>query len=172
MGKRPSVRIAAVLLFAGLALLIGGCGADAPTTATSAGSAATPGGTNAAAAGGSLPGVVVQTQSGQGSYRNITADELAAMLKAKDFLLVNTHVPYEGEIEGTDLFLDYQRAEELMTELPRDKDAKIVVYCRSDRMSTIAAEVWADGGYTNLYQLIGGFVDWEARGFPLLQLQR
>ena len=91
------------------------------------------------------------------------------MLKSKDFLLINTHVPYEGEIEQTDLFLPYDQAAELVDQLPRDKNAKIVVYCRSDRMSRIAADVWAQEGYTNLYNLEGGFTAWEQAGYPLLQ---
>ena len=66
-------------------------------------------------------------------------------------------MPYEGEIEQTDLFLPYDQAAELVDQLPKDKDAKIVVYCRSDRMSRIAADVWAQAGYTNLYNLEGGF---------------
>ncbi len=90
------------------------------------------------------------------------------MLEHKDFVLVNVHVPYEGEIDGTDLFLPYDQAAAEMNKLPNDKGAKIVVYCRSDRMSTIAAEVWADAGYTNLYELDGGFEAWEAAGYPLV----
>ena len=45
-------------------------------------------------------------------------------------------------------------------------------YCRSDRMSRIAAEAWAEAGYTNLYNLDGGFAAWKAAGYPLLQLDR
>lgn len=103
------------------------------------------------------------------AYTDIGPDELAAMLEDKDFLLINTHVPYEGEIEQTDLFLPYDQAAELVDQLPADKNAKIVVYCRSDRMSRIAADVWAEAGYTNLYNLEGGFVAWEDAGYPLLQ---
>ncbi len=55
-----------------------------------------------------------------------------------------------------------------MSELPADKNAKIVVYCRSDRMSTIAVEEWAKAEYTNLYNLEGGFVAWEDAGYKLL----
>ena len=105
----------------------------------------------------------------QPAYYDISPSELATMLEDKDFLLINTHVPYEGEIEQTDLFLPYDQAAELVDQLPKDKDAKIVVYCRSDRMSRIAADVWAQAGYTNLYNLEGGFAAWEQAGYPLLQ---
>jgi len=101
-------------------------------------------------------------------YTDISPDELAQMLEGKDFLLINTHVPYEGEIEQTDLFIPYDKPVEQITELPEDKSAKMVLYCRSDRMSRIAAEAWADAGYDNLYNLDGGFVAWEQAGYELL----
>jgi rhodanese-related sulfurtransferase len=106
------------------------------------------------------------------AYTDISPDELAGMLEQKDFVLINTHVPYEGEIEQTDLFLAYDRAADLVDRLAADKAAKIVVYCRSDRMSRIAVEEWAKASYTDLYNLEGGFVAWEAAGHPLLQLDR
>jgi rhodanese-related sulfurtransferase len=118
------------------------------------------------------PSTLSTTDSPPAAYTDIGPDELAGMLEQKDFVFINTHIPYEGEIEQTDLFLPYDRAAELVDRLPADKDAKIVVYCRSDRMSRIAADEWAAAGYTNLYNLEGGFVAWEAAGYPLLQLER
>jgi rhodanese-related sulfurtransferase len=106
------------------------------------------------------------------AYADISPAELAVMLKDEDFVLVNTHVPYEGEIEQTDLFLPYDQAARLIDQLPADKAEKIVVYCRSDRMSRIAAEKWAAAGYTNLLNLEGGFIAWEEAGHPLLHLDR
>jgi rhodanese-related sulfurtransferase len=106
------------------------------------------------------------------AYTDIGPAELAGMLEQKDFLLIDTHIPYEGEIEQTDLFIPFDRAAELVGRLPADKASKIVVYCRSDRMSRIAAEEWADAGYANLYNLDGGFTAWEAAGYPLLHLDR
>lgn len=120
-------------------------------------------------------GETTGSSPGEGSspaYTDIGPDELAAMLEDKDFVFINTHVPYEGEIEQTDLFLPFDQAAELVDRLPEDKAAKIVVYCRSDRMSRIAAEEWAAAGYTNLYNLEGGFVAWEEAGYPLLHLDR
>jgi rhodanese-related sulfurtransferase len=35
-------------------------------------------------------------------------------------------------------------------------------------MSTIAVEEWAKAGYTNLYNLEGGFAAWKDAGYELL----
>jgi len=114
-------------------------------------------------------GIVVASSGGSGTYVDITPDELAAMLKNKDFLFINVHIPYAGEIEQTDLFLPYDQAAQQIDQLPADKNAKIVVYCRSDRMSRISVEEWVKAGYTNLYNLDGGFEAWEEAGYELVQ---
>jgi rhodanese-related sulfurtransferase len=108
--------------------------------------------------------------SSPAGYTDIAPAQLADMLKQKDFVLINTHIPYAGEIEQTDLFIPYDQAAELVGELPQDKAAEIVVYCRSDRMSRIAAQAWVEAGYTNISNLDGGFEAWDAAGYPLLQL--
>lgn len=100
-------------------------------------------------------------------YTNITPGELATMLAAKDFLFVNTHIPYEGEIADTDAFIPFDELDAYASQLPADKDAKIVLYCRSGRMSAIAAEELAAKGYTHLYNLDGGMVAWDQEGYPL-----
>ena len=40
-----------------------------------------------------------------GAYTNLNVDELQEMLENKDFLFVNVHVPFEGDIPGTDIFI-------------------------------------------------------------------
>lgn len=72
-------------------------------------------------------------------YTDISPRELSSMLEEKDFLLMNVHIPYEGEIAQTDLFIPFNAIEENASQLPTDKSAKIVVYCRSGAMSAIAA---------------------------------
>jgi len=104
-----------------------------------------------------------------GSYRNVTPDELNAMLKNKDFVFVNVHIPFEGNIANSDLSLPYDQIAEPsnLAQLPADKSARIVLYCRSGRMSQIAAEELVKLGYTNLWNLAGGMVDWEGAGYEL-----
>ncbi len=101
------------------------------------------------------------------SFKNITTQELASMLKNKDFFFINVHIPYEGEIEKTDAFIPYNEIDRNINKLPQDKNAKIVLYCRSGRMSIEAAQILNRLGYTNIYNLTGGMIDWESKGYFL-----
>lgn len=102
-----------------------------------------------------------------GFYTDISAIELQTMLANKDFTFVNVHIPFEGDIANTDLSIAYNEIEQNLGMLPAEKDAKIVLYCRSDRMSRIAAETLVRLGYTNVWNLDGGMVAWEQAGLPL-----
>ena len=104
---------------------------------------------------------------GNGSYKNVSSSELNAMLKNKDFVFINVHIPFEGNIPGTDLSIPYDQIEQNLSQLPADKNAKILLYCRSGRMSQIAAEKLVPLGYTNIWNLDGGMVVWEQAGYPL-----
>lgn len=102
-----------------------------------------------------------------GSYKDLTVAELQTMLTTKDFTFVNVHIPFEGNIGNTDLSIPYNEIEQNLGQLPAEKDAKIVLYCRSDRMSNIAAEKLVGLGYTNVWNLDGGMVAWEQTGLPI-----
>ena len=104
-----------------------------------------------------------------GSYTNTDPAGLASMLKDKDFVLINVHIPYAGEIESTDLFIPFDDIPSHLGELPADKSAKMVLYCRSGSMSDLAARDLVKLGYTNVWNLDGGMNGWSEAGFPVLR---
>jgi rhodanese-related sulfurtransferase len=103
---------------------------------------------------------------GGGSYTDVSVAELQTMLANKDFTFINVHIPFEGNIANTDLSIPYDQVAQNLDKIP-DKNAKIVLYCRSDRMGNIAAKELVGLGYTNLWNLDGGMVAWEAAGLPI-----
>lgn len=128
--------------------LLAACGGQSPQPATT-----------------TAPVATVQVEGG--SYTNVTPQQLAGMLKQKDFFFVNVHIPYEGEIESTDAEIPYDQTAQQLSQYPANKNAKIVLYCRSGRMSSIAAEELIEAGYTNVWNLDGGMAAWEQQGLPL-----
>ena len=124
------------------------------------------GGWEAAAAEAGLKTRTVAVE-GSGRYTDVSATVLARMLEKKNVLLVNVHIPYEGEIAGTDLAVPFNQLEANLAKLPADKSARVVLYCRSGRMSSIAARALVKLGFTNIWNLDGGMIAWEQAGYPL-----
>lgn len=106
--------------------------------------------------------------AGGGSYTDVSVEGLAALMEDKDFPLINVHIPYEGEIEDTDLHIPYNEIEQHLDQLPAAKDARIVLYCRSGSMSAQAAQTLVELGYTDVWNVDGGMIAWRNSGRTLL----
>src|SRR3989344_202757 len=104
------------------------------------------------------------------SRDTVSAKQLANMLKTKTFTLINVHIPYEGEIEKTDTFIDFDQIVANSGSLPKDKNTPIILYCKTGRMSTEALETIKKLGYTNVKHLSGGMDAWKNSGEKLLDL--
>ena len=79
-----------------------------------------------------------------------------------DYVILDVHEQDEydeGHIPGA-ILIPYMDIESLVEDVLKDKDQKILVYCRSGRRSKIAAANLASLGYTNVYEF-GGIIDWR-----------
>ena len=106
-------------------------------------------------------------QAEMNSYQNASVDQFVEMNANKDFILINTHIPYEGEIPGTDLLIPFNEIDRHKAKLPNDKMTRIVVYCKAGPMGNIAAERLIEMGYANVINFKGGMIAWEKTGRSL-----
>ena len=95
-------------------------------------------------------------------YVNITAEEAKRIMDIEEgyiILDVRTQEEYdEGHIPGA-IVISHEEIAEKAEEVLTDKNQLILVYCRSGRRSTIAAEALVELGYTNIKEF-GGIIDW------------
>jgi rhodanese-related sulfurtransferase len=132
--------------------------------AVSALSSCGPGGDEPPAAGQEE---ALATEEVRAGYTDISIEQLQEMMDEEEFFFVNVHVPFEGDIPGTDESIRFDEIAEHLDRLPEERDATIVLYCRSDRMSREAAETLTSLGFSNVYNVVGGFRAWEAAGLEL-----
>ena len=95
-------------------------------------------------------------------YTDITVEEAKEIIEAGNVILVDvrTQEEYsEKHIDGAILIPNETITDSQPAELP-DKDADILVYCRSGKRSSEAAKKLADMGYTNVYNMLGGINEW------------
>ena len=95
-------------------------------------------------------------------------ERFAERMSAKASVLVNVHVPFEGDIKGTKLSIPFDTIAGQIAKLPADRDTPLLIYCKSGRMSEIAAAELLRLGYRNVSDLDGGMNAWEDSGRILL----
>lgn len=115
----------------------------------------------------SAPAPTSQEQGGVAA-RLVGPAEFAAAVAEPDRVTVNVHVPFEGDIPGTDLSIPFDQIGAHVDRLPADRTTGLSVYCRSGPMSTSAAATLSDLGYQDIVELRGGMRAWQADGRPLL----
>jgi rhodanese-related sulfurtransferase len=99
--------------------------------------------------------------------QNISVDQFITMMEKKDLVLINVHIPYQGEIPKTDLLIPFNAIDNQKSELPEAKDKKIVVYCMGGYMGDAATKKLVKMGYTNVFNFQGGMAAWINKGKSL-----
>jgi rhodanese-related sulfurtransferase len=73
----------------------------------------------------------------------------------------------EGHLEGAQL-IDFQSGNFENEISSLDKNATYAVYCRSGNRSGQAVKVMQDAGFTSVFNMNGGVIDWANAGLPLV----
>ena len=106
--------------------------------------------------------IIVAEKGEKTMYEQITPQEAKNIMDSREeHIILDTREQDEfdeGHIPGA-ILIPYTEIEEKSEEMLPDKDAQILVYCRSGRRSKIAAESLAKLGYTNVKEF-GGIIDW------------
>lgn len=97
-----------------------------------------------------------------GDYKTVTCYEIEEMVKKGGYLLdVSTEFEYGlGHIEGA-VNIDIDVLRNNLDKLPKDKDAPIYAYCQVGLRGYLALKVLKAHGYTNLYNLSGGYITYK-----------
>lgn len=110
----------------------------------------------------SLFGLTACSEDNKNSYEQITPQQAKTIMETEtDYIIIDARTQEEfdeGHIEGAIVIPEHEIANRAEKELP-DKDAIILVYCRSGRRSKIASEKLVKLGYTNVKEF-GGIIDW------------
>lgn len=104
--------------------------------------------------------------------KSMTAQELKEKLDSgKDLLLVDCREQSEwdaGHIPQAQ-FLPLSELRERYENELEDKDATIIMQCRSGKRSMDACMFLMSEGYTDLTNLEGGILDWQDQGYPIIK---
>jgi len=98
--------------------------------------------------------------------RLVSPAEFATAISRPGTAVINVHVPFEGEIAGTDRHIRFDEIDRRRAALP-PRSRPLAIYCRTGPISTTAARTLARLGYRDITELRGGMRAWERSGRPL-----
>jgi rhodanese-related sulfurtransferase len=101
---------------------------------------------------------------------DLSVTEFSAKVAEAGVITLDVRTPgefAEGHVEGACL-IDFQSGNFENEIATLDKNATYAVYCRSGNRSGQAVKVMQDAGFTNVFNMNGGVIDWANAGLPLV----
>ena len=102
-----------------------------------------------------------EDMTGKAAYQKISAEDAYEMMVLQEVVVVDVRTREEydgGHIENAVLVPNESIGSEMPETLP-DKEATLLIYCRSGRRSKDAAQKLLALGYQSVYDF-GGVIDW------------
>ena len=102
-----------------------------------------------------------EDMTGKAAYQKISAEDAYEMMVSQEVVIVDVRTPEEydgGHIPNAILVPNESIGDDMPEALP-DKEATLLIYCRSGRRSKEASEKLLKLGYKSIYEF-GGVIDW------------
>ena len=102
-----------------------------------------------------------EDMSDKAAYHKLSAEEAYEMMVSQEVVIVDVRTPEEydgGHIPNAILVPNESIGDDMPEALP-DKEATLLIYCRSGRRSKEASEKLLKLGYKSIYEF-GGIIDW------------
>ena len=102
-----------------------------------------------------------EDMTGKAAYQKISAEDAYEMMVSQEVVIVDVRTPEEydgGHIPNPILVPNESIGDDMPEALP-DKEATLLIYCRSGRRSKEASEKLLKLGYKSIYEF-GGIIDW------------
>ena len=102
---------------------------------------------------------------------HVSVDVVKDLFDTGEYLFIDVREPSEtdmGFIPGA-VLIPRGLVEFRIGSTVEDKDAKIVVYCKSGGRSSLATLALKQMGYTNVVSMDGGWSGWQEAGFPIAE---
>lgn len=108
--------------------------------------------------------------SSSSSTNDLSVSEFSSKVAETGVITLDVRTPSEfneSHIEGA-LLVDFQSGNFENEIASLDKSKTYAVYCRSGSRSGQAVKVMSEAGFTNIYNLNGGVIDWANAGMTLV----
>lgn len=102
-------------------------------------------------------------------YKNTSAAEAVTLMNQENGLVLDVREPHEyvnGHIEGA-VHIPFGKLKERIAELEAYKNMPIIVTCQSGTSSGSACNSLLQQGFTQVYNLAGGMMEWEEAKMPV-----
>jgi rhodanese-related sulfurtransferase len=103
------------------------------------------------------------------SFTSLTLDQFSKILNSGNYTLIDVRTLDEynaGHLKNARQ-IDYYQKQQFSEYLESlNKEGKYLIYCRSGRRSGDTLKLMKNKGFTSVYDMVGGYNAWLARGLP------
>lgn len=106
----------------------------------------------------------------QDQAKEISSKEMLKIIQSETVQLIDVRTPAEyseGHIENAKN-IDFSSTSFTKDITALDKEKPVFIYCRSGNRSGKSVKDFINAGFSEIYDLNGGMVEWHSEGFPVV----